>query len=151
MEVARPQVGGQRDDEGRDEPGACEPAAGRQALTGCLWVLPDECGAGLLVAADGPHGLRGSQAVILLLCDSRDHWRISTFRAATESSCCLNLRPPECNREAMDDDAGRIVFHGTSADLTARGDGTGAAGDAPLECGYSAVLATARSAMAARP
>jgi len=82
MEVARPQVGGQRDDEGRDEPGACEPAAGRQALTGCLWVLPDECGAGLLVAAGGPHGLRGSQAVILLLCDSRDHWRISTFRAA---------------------------------------------------------------------
>jgi hypothetical protein len=51
----------------------------------------------------------------------------------------------------MDDDAGRIVFHGTPADLTARGDGTGAAGDAPLERGYSAMLATARTAMAARP
>ena len=45
---------------------------------------------------------------------------------------------------------GRIVFHGTPAELTARGEGSGAAGDAPLERGYSAVLAAARSAMAAR-
>ena len=48
-------------------------------------------------------------------------------------------------------DAGKIVFHGTPADLTGRGEGTGAAGDAPLERGYSAVLASARSTMAARP
>jgi len=42
-------------------------------------------------------------------------------------------------------DGGRIVFHGTPDQLTARGEGTGAAGDAPLERGYSAVLAEARS------
>jgi ABC-type multidrug transport system ATPase subunit len=40
--------------------------------------------------------------------------------------------------------AGKIVFHGTPAELTARGEGDGAAGDAPLERGYSAVLAEAR-------
>ncbi len=45
---------------------------------------------------------------------------------------------------------GKIVFHGTPAELTARGEGTGAAGDAPLERGYSAVLAAARSSTAAR-
>jgi len=42
-------------------------------------------------------------------------------------------------------DAGRIVFHGTPGELTARGEDQGAAGDAPLERGYSAVLAQARS------
>ena len=42
-------------------------------------------------------------------------------------------------------DQGRIVFHGTPAELTARGEGSGAAGDAPLERGYSAVLSAARS------
>ncbi len=41
-------------------------------------------------------------------------------------------------------DQGRIVFHGTPAELTARGEGYGT-GDAPLERGYSAVLAAARS------
>jgi ABC-type multidrug transport system ATPase subunit len=41
-------------------------------------------------------------------------------------------------------DAGKIVFHGAPADLTARGEGQGT-GDAPLERGYSAVLAGARS------
>jgi ABC-type multidrug transport system ATPase subunit len=41
-------------------------------------------------------------------------------------------------------DAGRIVFHGTPGELTARAEGTDAAGDAPLERGYSAVLAAAR-------
>jgi len=40
---------------------------------------------------------------------------------------------------------GRIVFRGTPDELTARGTGTNAAGDAPLERGYSAVLAQARS------
>jgi ABC-type multidrug transport system ATPase subunit len=40
-------------------------------------------------------------------------------------------------------DAGKIVFHGTPDDLTARGEGYGT-GDAPLERGYSAVLAAAR-------
>jgi ABC-2 type transport system ATP-binding protein len=40
---------------------------------------------------------------------------------------------------------GTIVFHGTPDELTARGDGTDAAGDAPLERGYSAVLAAARA------
>jgi ABC-2 type transport system ATP-binding protein len=45
-------------------------------------------------------------------------------------------------------DAGRIVFHGTPDELIARGEGTGAAGDAPLERGYSAVLAAARSTTA---
>jgi ABC-2 type transport system ATP-binding protein len=48
-------------------------------------------------------------------------------------------------------DSGKIVFHGTPDELTSRGEGTGAAGDAPLERGYSAVLASARSATAARP
>jgi len=47
-------------------------------------------------------------------------------------------------------DAGKIVFHGTPEELTARGEGTSAAGDAPLERGYSAVLAAARSATAVR-
>ena len=42
-------------------------------------------------------------------------------------------------------DQGRIVFQGTPDELTARGEGTTAAGDAPLERGYSAVLAQARS------
>ena len=47
-------------------------------------------------------------------------------------------------------DAGKIVFRGTPDELTARGEGSGAAGDAPLERGYSAVLAAARSATAVR-
>jgi ABC-2 type transport system ATP-binding protein len=47
-------------------------------------------------------------------------------------------------------DAGKIVFHGTPAELTDRAQGTDAAGDAPLERGYSAVLATARSVAGAR-
>jgi ABC-type multidrug transport system ATPase subunit len=41
-------------------------------------------------------------------------------------------------------DSGRIVFHGTPDELIARGQGHGV-GDAPLERGYSAVLAAARS------
>jgi len=40
--------------------------------------------------------------------------------------------------------AGKLVFHGTPEELTARGVGH-AVGDAPLERGYSAVLAAARS------
>ena len=47
-------------------------------------------------------------------------------------------------------DAGKVVFHGTPDELSARGEGTGAAGDAPLERGYRAVLAAARSATAVR-
>jgi ABC-type multidrug transport system ATPase subunit len=47
-------------------------------------------------------------------------------------------------------DAGRIVFCGSPPELTARAEGTDAAGDAPLERGYSAVLAAARSTTAAR-
>ena len=47
-------------------------------------------------------------------------------------------------------DTGRIVFHGTPDELIARGEGSGAAGDAPLERGYSAVLAAARSVTAAQ-
>jgi ABC-2 type transport system ATP-binding protein len=47
-------------------------------------------------------------------------------------------------------DAGKIVFHGTPAELTDRAAGTDAAGDAPLERGYSAVLAAARSVAGAR-
>jgi ABC-2 type transport system ATP-binding protein len=39
---------------------------------------------------------------------------------------------------------GKIVFRGTPAELTARGEGHGI-GDAPLERGYSAILAAARS------
>jgi ABC-type multidrug transport system ATPase subunit len=42
-------------------------------------------------------------------------------------------------------DQGKIVFHGTPTELTARGEGSGAAGDAPLERGYSAVLTEARA------
>jgi ABC-2 type transport system ATP-binding protein len=49
-----------------------------------------------------------------------------------------------CARVALMDQ-GKIVFHGTPDELTARADGTTAAGDAPLERGYSAVLAEARS------
>jgi ABC-2 type transport system ATP-binding protein len=41
-------------------------------------------------------------------------------------------------------DAGKIVFQGTPAELTARGTEHGT-GDAPLERGYTAVLAAARS------
>jgi len=41
-------------------------------------------------------------------------------------------------------DAGKIVFQGTPAELTARGTEQGT-GDAPLERGYTAVLAAARS------
>jgi ABC-2 type transport system ATP-binding protein len=41
--------------------------------------------------------------------------------------------------------AGKIVFQGTPGELAACGEGSGAAGDAPLERGYSAVLAAARS------
>jgi ABC-type multidrug transport system ATPase subunit len=47
-------------------------------------------------------------------------------------------------------ESGQIVFAGTPAGLIAQGEGTGAAGDAPLERGYSAVLASARSVTAAR-
>jgi ABC-2 type transport system ATP-binding protein len=42
-------------------------------------------------------------------------------------------------------DAGKIVFRGTPGELTARAEGAAAAGDAPLERGYSAVLAEARA------
>ncbi|MEU5785158.1 ABC transporter ATP-binding protein [Micromonospora lupini] len=42
-------------------------------------------------------------------------------------------------------DRGKIVFQGTPQELTARAEGTAAAGDAPLERGYSAVLAQART------
>ena len=48
-----------------------------------------------------------------------------------------------CARVALMD-RGKIVFHGTPEDLAARGEGHGT-GDAPLERGYSAVLAAARS------
>jgi ABC-2 type transport system ATP-binding protein len=48
-----------------------------------------------------------------------------------------------CARVALMD-RGQIVFHGTPDELTARAEGTTAAGDAPLERGYSAVLAEAR-------
>jgi ABC-type multidrug transport system ATPase subunit len=41
-------------------------------------------------------------------------------------------------------DVGKIVFHGTPAELTARGK-EGDTGDAPMERGYTAVLAAARS------
>jgi ABC-type multidrug transport system ATPase subunit len=40
---------------------------------------------------------------------------------------------------------GKLVFQGTPDELTACGEGVTAAGDAPLERGYSAVLAKARS------
>ena len=49
-----------------------------------------------------------------------------------------------CTKVALMDQ-GKIVFHGTPDELTARAEGTAAAGDAPLERGYSAVLAEARS------
>jgi ABC-2 type transport system ATP-binding protein len=54
-----------------------------------------------------------------------------------------------CSRVALMN-AGRIVFSGTPRELTARADGTDAAGDAPLERGYSAVLAAARAAAGSR-
>ncbi|GAB3809650.1 ATP-binding cassette domain-containing protein [Micromonospora zhanjiangensis] len=49
-----------------------------------------------------------------------------------------------CARVALMDQ-GKIVFHGTPDELAARGIGTTAVGDAPLERGYSAVLAAANS------
>jgi ABC-type multidrug transport system ATPase subunit len=49
-----------------------------------------------------------------------------------------------CARVALMDQ-GKLVFDGTPGELTARAEGSGAAGDAPLERGYSAVLAAARS------
>jgi ABC-type multidrug transport system ATPase subunit len=48
-----------------------------------------------------------------------------------------------CTRVALMDQ-GKIVFQGTPGDLAVRGEGYGA-GDAPLERGYGAVLAAARS------
>lgn len=48
-----------------------------------------------------------------------------------------------CSQVALMND-GRLVFHGTTEDLVARGDGH-AVGDAPLERGYSAVLTAARA------
>jgi ABC-2 type transport system ATP-binding protein len=53
-----------------------------------------------------------------------------------------------CNEVALMD-AGKIVFQGTPDELAGRGEGAGTVGDAPLERGYSAVLAAARSAKAA--
>ena len=47
-------------------------------------------------------------------------------------------------------DAGRIVFSGTPDELIARGEGSGAAGDAPLERGYSAMLTAARTGTGAQ-
>ena len=49
-----------------------------------------------------------------------------------------------CARVALMD-RGKIVFSGTPDELTGRAVGTDAVGDAPLERGYSAVLAQARS------
>ncbi|MEW2144118.1 ABC transporter ATP-binding protein [Micromonospora vinacea] len=49
-----------------------------------------------------------------------------------------------CTRVALMDQ-GKIIFQGTPEELTSRAEGTAAAGDAPLERGYSAVLAQARS------
>jgi ABC-2 type transport system ATP-binding protein len=46
-------------------------------------------------------------------------------------------------------DAGKVVFHGSPTELTVRGEAAGAVGDAPLERGYTAVLAAARSGAAA--
>jgi ABC-2 type transport system ATP-binding protein len=54
-----------------------------------------------------------------------------------------------CSQVALMDQ-GKLVFQGTPAELTARAEGTAAAGDAPLERGYSAALAAARSITAAR-
>jgi ABC-2 type transport system ATP-binding protein len=54
-----------------------------------------------------------------------------------------------CSQVALMDQ-GKLVFYGTPGELTARAEGTAAAGDAPLERGYSAVLAAARSTTAAR-
>jgi ABC-2 type transport system ATP-binding protein len=54
-----------------------------------------------------------------------------------------------CSQVALME-AGKVVFHGTPDELIARGEGSGAAGDAPLERGYSAVLAAARSANVTR-
>jgi ABC-type multidrug transport system ATPase subunit len=48
-----------------------------------------------------------------------------------------------CSQVALMND-GRLVFHGNTEDLVARGAGH-AVGDAPLERGYSAVLAAARA------
>ena len=48
-----------------------------------------------------------------------------------------------CTEVALMDE-GKIVFHGTPAELAAQGAGH-SVGDAPLERGYSAVLAAARS------
>jgi ABC-2 type transport system ATP-binding protein len=47
-------------------------------------------------------------------------------------------------------DAGKIVFSGTPDELIARGEGSGVAGDAPLERGYSAMLAAARTGTGTR-
>jgi ABC-2 type transport system ATP-binding protein len=54
-----------------------------------------------------------------------------------------------CSQVALMDQ-GELVFLGTPVELTARAEGTAAAGDAPLERGYSAVLAGARSITAGR-
>jgi ABC-type multidrug transport system ATPase subunit len=54
-----------------------------------------------------------------------------------------------CSQVALMDQR-KIVFCGTPEELTARAEGTDAAGDAPLERGYSAVLAAARTGTGAQ-
>jgi len=49
-----------------------------------------------------------------------------------------------CSEVALMSD-GKIVFRGTPAELTARGVAGQGVGDAPLERGYTAILAAARS------
>ena len=95
---------------------------------------------GLLLLDEPTAGLDPEQRVAF-----RDLLRDLGQRAAVVVSTHLVEDVAAACTEVALMDAGKIVFHGTPAELTAHGEAAAAAGDAPLERGYSAVLAESRS------
>ena len=99
----------------------------------------------LLLLDEPTAGLDPEQQVAFrALLRGRDQWStviVSTHLVEDVGAAC---------GEVALVDAGKVVFRGTPGELTARDQGSGAAGDAPLERGYSGVLAAARSAAAVR-
>ena len=86
----------------------------------------------------------GQQVAFRALLRGRGQWStviVSPHLAEDAGAACGEIVLVE---------AGKVVFRGTPGELTARGEGSGAAGDAPLERGHCGVLAAARSAAAAR-
>src|SRR5262249_37331225 len=94
---------------------------------------------GLLLLDEPTAGLDPEQRVVLraLLRDMGERATVVVSTHLVEDVGAA------CSQVALMD-RGKIVFIGTPGELTARGEGHGT-GDAPLERGYSAVLAEARS------